>query len=114
MIGCLKMLGGMLVLRIVTAAHMAADQAQAQVDPGIADRQAFLAPLRRPGHDRLNQTAVGAGLLRISIRAGTGHGQASIQVGGVHREAGRSRREDIPAHLVLPCLPTTQYAALCR
>ncbi len=46
---------------------MATNQAQTQVDPGIADRQAFLAPLRRSGRDRLDQTTVGAWLFGISV-----------------------------------------------
>jgi hypothetical protein len=52
---------------------MATDQAQTQVNPGIADRQAFLAPLRRAGRDRLNQITVGAWLLRISVLAPDSH-----------------------------------------
>jgi hypothetical protein len=40
------MLGGMAVLRIITAPDMATRAAQAQVHPGVAHLQAFLAPAR--------------------------------------------------------------------
>lgn len=39
------MFGGMLVLGLVSAAHVPADFAQAQVDPGIARLQAFYAAI---------------------------------------------------------------------
>jgi hypothetical protein len=44
-IGRMKMLGGMLVLRIVAASNMPAFKADSQVYPGVADFQAILAPI---------------------------------------------------------------------
>jgi hypothetical protein len=41
-----KMLAGMLILRLIAAAHMAALQAHAQVQPRLAQLQALLAALR--------------------------------------------------------------------
>jgi hypothetical protein len=38
------MFGSMFIFRIVAAAHMPASQAQAQVHPRVAHRQALLAP----------------------------------------------------------------------
>ena len=43
--GCMEMLGGVLILRIVAAADMPAFKADAQVYPGVADFQAILAPI---------------------------------------------------------------------
>jgi hypothetical protein len=43
-IGLVEMPGGMLILRIVTAAHMPAFQANTQMDPGVTHFQAFLTP----------------------------------------------------------------------
>jgi hypothetical protein len=40
--GCMEMLGGMLILRIVTTAHMPAFQANTQMHPGVANFQAIL------------------------------------------------------------------------
>jgi hypothetical protein len=42
----MEMLGGVLVFRGIAAAHVAAGQAQAQVYPGVAHLQAFLAAAR--------------------------------------------------------------------
>jgi hypothetical protein len=43
MFGGVKMLGGMLVFGAVAAAHVAALETQAQVHPGVAHFQTFLA-----------------------------------------------------------------------
>jgi hypothetical protein len=43
MVGRVIMLGGVFVLGIVAAAHVSADLAQAQMDPGVSHLQAFLA-----------------------------------------------------------------------
>jgi hypothetical protein len=43
--GGMIMIGGMLVLGLVTAAHVTADFAQAQMDPGITHLQAFYAAI---------------------------------------------------------------------
>jgi hypothetical protein len=43
MVRCVVVLGGVLVLGTVAAAHVAARQAQPQVDPGVAHFQAFFA-----------------------------------------------------------------------
>ena len=45
MTGCMEMLGGVLILRIVAAADMPTFEADAQVHPGVADFQAILAPV---------------------------------------------------------------------
>src|SRR5579859_6241209 len=45
MIGSMEMFGCMLILRRVAAANMTADQAQPQVDPGIATLQTLLTTL---------------------------------------------------------------------
>ena len=45
MLGAMKMFGGVLVLGGVTAPHMPALHAQAQVHPGIAHLQALFATL---------------------------------------------------------------------
>src|SRR5262245_23564856 len=50
MFGAVEMLGGVLVLGLVTAADMAAGAADAQVKPGIALLQAFLAAQRAGRH----------------------------------------------------------------
>jgi hypothetical protein len=44
-VGRVEMPGGVLVLRIVTAAHMSTGETKAQVHPGITHFQAFLAPI---------------------------------------------------------------------
>ena len=44
--GGVKVRGGVFVLRGVAAPDMAADLADAQFDPGVADRQAVLAAIR--------------------------------------------------------------------
>lgn len=46
----MKMFGGVLVLRAVAAADVAADQAKSQMDPRIADLQAILAAVRAGLH----------------------------------------------------------------
>jgi hypothetical protein len=43
MSGLVEVFGGVLVLGRIAATDMAADQAQAQVDPGISHLEAFLA-----------------------------------------------------------------------
>jgi hypothetical protein len=47
---CVKMFGGVLVFRGIAAAHVSARQAHAQVDPGVAGFQAFLAAARMRLH----------------------------------------------------------------
>jgi hypothetical protein len=56
----MKVLGGVLVLRGITASDVAARQAQAQVDPGVAYGQTFLASLRGTRADILNLIEMGA------------------------------------------------------
>jgi hypothetical protein len=53
--------GGVLVLGIITATYVTADQAQAQMNPGIPDLQAVLAALGA-GRDVLNLSRMGAAL----------------------------------------------------
>src|SRR3954452_14292079 len=60
-IGAVEMLGGVLVLGVVATADVAADHAQSQMDPGIADGEAFLAPLRCTRRDLLDLIEMGAG-----------------------------------------------------
>jgi hypothetical protein len=43
MFGLVKVLGGVFVLRRIAAADVAAGEAQAQVDPGVAHLQTFFA-----------------------------------------------------------------------
>ncbi len=43
MVGVMEMFGGVLVLRGVAATHVAADHAQAQVNPGVAHFDALSA-----------------------------------------------------------------------
>jgi hypothetical protein len=47
----LEMLGGMLVFRRVTTAHVSAGEAQAKVNPGVAHLHAFFADVRFAGFD---------------------------------------------------------------
>jgi hypothetical protein len=46
-----EVLAGVPVLGVIAAADVAADHAQPQMDPGVAQRQALLAPLRRARGD---------------------------------------------------------------
>jgi hypothetical protein len=46
MLGLVEMFGGVLVERRIAAADMAADQAQAKMNPGTADFEALFATLR--------------------------------------------------------------------
>jgi len=56
-----KVLGRMLVLGAIAAAHMSADQAQAQMHPAIAHPQTLFAPVGAGGHfaDLIQVGAVG-------------------------------------------------------
>jgi hypothetical protein len=63
MLGLEEVLGGVLVLGGITAAHVSAGEALPQMDPGIAHLQAFLAALTT-GRDRPNFSHVGTGRLR--------------------------------------------------
>lgn len=45
----MEMPGRVLILRVVTAAHMATGEAEAQVDPGVTDLQAILAAVGTGG-----------------------------------------------------------------
>ena len=49
MFGLMIVLGSVLVLRLIAAANMPADHAEAKMDPGIAGFQAFLAAIRGAG-----------------------------------------------------------------
>jgi len=57
--GLLEMPGSVFVLGVVTAAHVAAGQAQAQMHPGIPNPQAVLTAVGA-GCDVLNELDVGA------------------------------------------------------
>jgi hypothetical protein len=49
--GCVKVLGGVLILRRITTAYVSALQAQTQVDPPVAEFHAFFANVcRAAGH----------------------------------------------------------------
>jgi hypothetical protein len=58
--GCMKMLGGVFVLRVVAAAHVPADFAESQVYPGVANLEAVFAPVCAGG-DFADQFSVAAG-----------------------------------------------------
>jgi hypothetical protein len=59
MAGSAEMGGGVLVLRVVAATHMAAHHAQAQVDPRITETQAVFATVGA-WRDRFDLIKVGA------------------------------------------------------
>src|SRR6516225_9938977 len=61
MLGLMKMLGGVLVLGGVTAAYMAALEAQPQVNPGVLHLETFLAA-SATGRDFLDVFRMGTGL----------------------------------------------------
>jgi len=61
MTGSVEVLGGMLILRVITATHVPTDHADAQIYPGIAHTQAFQAALSA-GQDILNLIPVAAHL----------------------------------------------------
>jgi hypothetical protein len=46
--GGMEVLSGVLVFRGIATTNVTADQAEAQMDPGISDLQALLAAVRRP------------------------------------------------------------------
>jgi hypothetical protein len=48
-VGGMEMPGRVLILRVVTAAHMATGEAEAQVDPGVTGFQAILAAVGAGG-----------------------------------------------------------------
>src|SRR5580704_5844653 len=54
MLGAMKMLGCMLVFRRIATTHMPAFQTQAQMNPGVAHFQTFLAAIWCAGCDRPN------------------------------------------------------------
>ena len=62
-----KMLPGMAIFRVITTTYVTARPAQAQMDPGIAQRQAFLTPGRvsRRGPDRIEM-----GTLKVRFNHG--------------------------------------------
>src|SRR5579883_1943934 len=64
---CLKVFGGMLVLRRIAATNMAAGQAKTKMNPRIAGCKAFLAPISARC-DRLNLVAVVTGWHEMSFR----------------------------------------------
>jgi hypothetical protein len=68
-----EVLGGVLVLGIVATADVATDHTKSQMDPGITNRQAFLAPLRRTGRHFLDQIEMGAGLAHSLTPFGAAH-----------------------------------------
>ena len=68
MSGFLEMLRRMLVLRTIAAADMAADQAHAQIDPGIPGLDAILANLNILRMHFLYFADVGAGVHKIIYR----------------------------------------------
>src|SRR2546425_4718776 len=44
-VGRMEMLGGVLILRLVTATHMSTDETETQVQPAVTGLQAILAPI---------------------------------------------------------------------
>jgi hypothetical protein len=75
-----KMFGGMLVLRTITTAYVAAGETQTEVDPFVANLQALFATGRaRP--NRPNLFNMGAWLHRVlALRTHAGNPQSSIRV----------------------------------
>ena len=61
MFGLVKMFAGVFILRRVTAAHVAAFEAETEVDPGVARVQAFLTTFGRVRLDVVNVIKMGAG-----------------------------------------------------
>jgi hypothetical protein len=61
-VGGMKVLGGVLVFRRVAAADVAADKAEAEVDPAVARLEAILATVRARG-DIVDLVEMGAGLV---------------------------------------------------
>ena len=74
MFAAVEMLGGVLVFRAVTAAYVAATEAQSQVNPRISRFQAFLTALSAR-LNLVNFLYVGAGSRHMSpfLRANDGH-----------------------------------------
>lgn len=62
MFGLVEVFRGVFVFGGITAADMAAFQAETKVNPGIAGFQAFLATLRGVGLDVMNVIEMGTGL----------------------------------------------------
>jgi hypothetical protein len=51
MLGVMEMLGGVLVFRRIAAAHVPANQAQSQMDPGVSHLYALRTDMRFGGCD---------------------------------------------------------------
>src|SRR5205807_9542121 len=79
--------GGVLVLRRVAAADVAALEAEAEVDPGVAHLQAFLAAVRRVG---------GAVVLRgrDGVQVFAGHGDIVSRITGLLGRAGEGKSDE--------------------
>lgn len=73
MLGVVKVLSGVFVLRRIATAHVAALHAKAQMDPLIAHFEALLAALRRFWFDVMNVTKMAASfhlsILQLLIEA---------------------------------------------
>ncbi|CAA9259620.1 MAG: hypothetical protein AVDCRST_MAG93-2129 [uncultured Chloroflexia bacterium] len=83
MLGCTEVFGGVLVLRRVAAAHMAAAQAHAQVNPGVAQLEALLAAVPARG-DGMCLLCVGAfGVTQLRFCQFNGH-LSSLSVSGLN------------------------------
>ena len=79
MFGAVEMLGGGLVFRAVTAAYVAATEAQTQVNPRISRFQAFLTALST-GLNLVNFFYMGAGGRHMSPFLPANDGQVSLNV----------------------------------
>ena len=97
MVGRVEMPGGVLILRIVTAAHMSTGETEVQVDPGISNFQTVL-------------TSIGARcdvLYLIKMRTSLCHvlflSDACVQLGPAliltHRDAGDNFLWSEPLHI---------------
>ena len=79
MFGAVEVLGGVLVFRAVTAAYVAATEAQSQVNPRISRFQAFLTALSA-GLNLVNLFYMGAGGRHMSPFLRVNDGQVSLNV----------------------------------
>ena len=79
MFGAMEVLGGVLVFRAVTAAYVAATEAQTQVNPRISRFQAFLTALSA-GLNLVYFVYMGAGGRHMSPFLRANDGQVSLNV----------------------------------
>src|SRR5579859_5862972 len=109
MMGVVKMRGGVLVLGVVTTAHLAAGLAEAQVDPGVSGLQALRTAVPARGYV-VQPLNMGAGvshgfppLLGVcSPSTGPGHLAEWVALGSARAEGLPLQRRPVPAPPVGP------------